>query len=234
MLDMDAITALIALGVVTVFALVIVVAVHQWKSTQRRRQDLALWAASLGMEFSVEHRHGLDKLDFKLFDRGDGRGWENVVAGTWEGLEVRVADYWYYEESHSDNGPSRSYSRFSIVLAAVDAWLPPVQVTKENVLTRLADHLAMRDLELESEEFNRTFNVKASDREFAFKLLDARMLEWLLHTAGPHCYEVSGPWVLGYCKRLPVAQVPTLLYAVKGFIGQVPRLVWADYGKASS
>lgn len=234
MLDMDAITVLIALGVFTVFALVIVVAVHQWKSAQRRREELALWAASQGMAFSADDRHGLDKLDFKLFSRGDGRGWENVLTGTWEGLDVRVADYWYYEESHNDNGSSKSYYRFSIVLAAVDAWLPPVQVTKENVLTRLADHLAMRDLEFESEEFNRTFNVKASDREFAFKLLDARMLEWLLHTAGPHCYEVSGPWVLGYCKRLPPAQVPTLLYAVKGFIGQIPRLVWADYGKATS
>lgn len=234
MLDVDAVSVLIALGVFTVFALVIVTFVHQWKSAQRRREEFALWAASHGLTYSAEGPHGLDQLDFKLFSRGDGRGWENVVSGRWDGLDVRVADYWYYEESHGEHGSSKTYYRFSVVLAAVEAWLPPVQIAKENVLTRLADHLAMRDLEFESDEFNRTFNVKASAREFAFKLLDARMLEWLLHTAGPHCYEVSGPWVLGYCKRLPAAEVPTLLFAVNGFIGHIPRLVWADYGKATS
>lgn len=235
MLDVDPFASLITLGVFTVFALVIVVAVYQWKSKQQRREALFLWATSQGMTFSPADAHGLDDLDFKLFARGDGRGWENVVVGTWEGLDVRLADYWYYEESHNnDGGSSRTYHRFTVVVAAVDAWLPPVQIAKENILTRLADHLAMRDLEFESAEFNRMFNVKASDREFAFKLLDARMLQWLLHTAGSHCYEVNGPWVLGYCKQLDAVEVTTLLYAVKGFIGQIPRLVWADYGKAAS
>lgn len=232
MLDVDAVAALIPVLVAAVFALVVAVAVHTWRSTRKRREDLAVWAATHGMDFSLADPHAIDRLDFKLFGLGDGRGCENVVTGTWQGLDVRIADYWYYETSHdSDGGSSRTYHRFSIVLAAVGAWLPAVQVAKENLLTRLADHLAMRDIEFESQEFNRLFNVKAGDREFAYKLLDARMLEWLLATAGPHCYEVGGAWVLGYCKRLPVAELPTLLHAVKGFVDRIPRLVWADYGK---
>ncbi|HEX9970086.1 MAG TPA: hypothetical protein VGB03_08100 [Acidimicrobiales bacterium] len=233
-MDVDAIAALIPVLVVAVFALVIVVAVHHWRTARKRREDLALWAATNGMELSLADPYGLHRLDFTLFTRGDGRGCENVVSGTWQGLDVRVADYWYYETSHdSDGGSSRDYSHFSVVMARVDAWLPHVELAKENVLTRLADHLAMRDLEFESEEFNRRFNVKAGDREFAYKLLDARMLEWLLHTAGPHSYEVSGDQVLAYCGRLPVSGLPALLHAVKGFVDHVPRLVWADYGKGA-
>ena len=222
---------LLPLLIIAVFAGVIAVFVVQWQRAKQRREAFALWAAQEGLSYSVKDPHDLHKLDFHLFSLGDGRGCENVVSGTWQGLDVRVADYWYYERSTDSQGhSSRSYSRFSIVLAGVAAWLPPTRVEKENVLSRLADRLAMRDIEFESEEFNRRFEVRSDDREFAYKLLDARMMEWLLHTAGPHCYEVGGPWVLGYCKQLPVPQVPTLLFAVKGFVGQIPRLVWADYG----
>jgi hypothetical protein len=234
-LVVDAVFVLIPVLVATVFVLVVVVAVRHWRNKRQRREDLAVWAAMQGMDFSLADPHALDRLDFKLFGMGDGRGCENVATGTWQGLDVRVADYWYYDTDHDSNGgSSRTYRHFSIVLTAVDAWLPAVQIAKENVLTRLADHLAMRDIEFESEEFNRRFNVKAGDREFAYKLLDARMLEWLLATAGPHCYEVGGTWVLGYCKQLPVAELPTLLHAVKGFVDRIPRLVWADYRKDGS
>jgi hypothetical protein len=225
--------ALIPLAIVVLpIGVGIAVAVVVWRRRQQRRQDLAMWAMQQGLSFSIEDPHGLTTLDFHLFSQGDGRGCENVASGAWEGLDVRVADFWYYEKS-GDND-SKTYHRFSIVLASVAAWLPGVRIEKENAFSRLADHLALRDLEFESEEFNRRFEVRADDTEFAYKLIDARMMEWLLHTAGPHCYEVSGPWVLGYCKRLPAAEVPTLLFAVKGFIAQVPRLVWADYGKATS
>ena len=218
-----------------VAGLAIALAVHKWRKAAKRREDFALWALAQGLDFSIADPHGLDKLDFHLFTKGDGRGCENVATGTWQGLDVRVADYWYYERSQDSEGrSSRTYYRFSVVLAAVDAALPAVRVEKENVLSRLADRLALRDLEFESEEFNRQFEVHADDREFAYKLLDARMMDWLLRTAGRHCYEVSGSWVLAYCKQLPVAEVPTLLAAVQGFVAHIPRLVWADYGKASS
>lgn len=228
-------TAVFFLPFLLVGSLAIAVAVHAWRTKEKRRADIAAWAAAQGMEYSAVDPHGLDRLDFRLFSKGDGRGCENVVTGTWEGLDVRVADYWYYERSsNGDGGSSKTYYRFSVVLAAVDAQLPGVRVEKENILTRLADNLALRDLQFESEEFNREFDVKAEDREFAYKLLDARMMDWLLRSAGRHCYEVRGPWVLGYCKQLPVAEVPTLLAAVQGFVAHIPRLVWADYGKASS
>lgn len=225
---------LLPLLIVAVFGVAIAWAVHQWREAGRRRQAFATWALSQGMTYAQADPHELTKLDFHLFSKGDGRGCENVVTGTWQGHDVRIADYWYYEESSdSDGGSSKTYYRFSVVLAAVEAVFPPTRIEKENVLSRLADRLALRDLEFESEEFNRQFEVRADDREFAYKLIDARMMEWLLHTAGPHCYEVSGPWAMAYCKQLPPTEITTLLFAVKGFVAQIPRLVWADYGRAT-
>jgi hypothetical protein len=203
-----------------------------WLQKQKRREALALWASQRGMSFTHHDPYGLDDLGFHLFTLGDGRGVENVVAGTWEGLPVRIADYWYYDESTDSEGRrSRTYQHWSIVLTEVAASLPAVRIEKENPLTRLADKLGFKDIDFESEEFNRRFQVKSPDREFAFKLLDARMLQWLLHTAGGHNYEVAGPWLLTYSRRVgaPDGLTP-LLYAAKGFVEQIPRLVWADYG----
>ncbi len=48
------------------------------------------------------------------------------------------------------------------------------------MLTRLAAHLGLHDIEFESDDFNRRFNVTCSDRKFANDLVDSRMNQWLL------------------------------------------------------
>jgi hypothetical protein len=206
--------------------------VWSYKQKEKRRQALALWGLGHGLNFSAADSFGLDRLDFHLFSLGEGRGCENVLSGAWEGVPVQAADYWYYTESNDGHGGrNKEYHRFSVVVASVDGWLPPVRVEHESPLTRLADHVGLRDIDFESEEFNRRFDVTGKDREFAFKLLDGRMLQWLLSTAGSHCYEVSGDRVLAYDKRLPPDKLAPLFFATKGFIDHVPRLVWNEYGK---
>ncbi|HVF74924.1 MAG TPA: DUF3137 domain-containing protein [Acidimicrobiales bacterium] len=218
-----------------VFALVIAVAVHQWQAKNRRREALATWALTRAMTFVPVDKSMPTRFDFALFERGDGRGCDNVASGTWEGFDVHVADYWFYEESSdSKGGRSRNYRRFSVVLLRIDAMVPHVRIERETAFSRLADHVGFRDIEFESEDFNRRFDVRADDRQFAFKLLDARFIEWLLAATHKHCYEVSGPWLLAYSEQLPVEQVPTLLSSAQAFVSHIPRLVWADYGKASS
>lgn len=147
---------------------------------QKRREALAAFGVSRGFEFSAADPYGIDDLPFRLFGLGDGRGCENVLTGTWEGLPARAADYWYYDESTGSEGrTSRTYKRFSVVVAETDAHLPQVGIEQENLFTRMADHLGFRDVEFESEDCNCRFHVRAADREFAFKLVDARMMTWL-------------------------------------------------------
>ncbi len=235
MLVVDLFGGLIGLAVVAVFALVVFVVVRHFKEVRKRREDLALWAAQRGFEYSQKDPHNLVGLDFHLFTEGDGRGCENVLTGTWEGMSVRLADYWYYTENNDSRGhSSRSYERFSILLTTIDAALPHVRIGHENLLSRLIDKLGFDDIQFESEQFNRRFRVLADDRQFAYKLVDARMIEWLLNVGGSHCYEVNGQWVLVHSKRLPPNELTALLHAGKEFIEQVPRLVWADYGTGTN
>jgi hypothetical protein len=150
----------------------------------------------------------------------------------WQGIECRLFDYWYYEESTDSKGNrSRTYYRFSCVMSPVDAACSHLTLAHENVFTRLGDHLGFRDIELESEEFNRAFTVRSPDRKFAVDFCDARMMEWLLGHGRDFGFEVVGDRLLASCKRLQPTELVPLLGSMKGFRDQIPRVVFSLYPK---
>jgi hypothetical protein len=203
-----------------------------WQAKQKRREALRLFALQRGMEFSASDPYDIPgSYPFHLFGLGDGRGCENVLAGTWQAMQVKEADYWYYTESTDSKGNrTKSYRRFSVVVADLACVLPRVTVDKENLFTKMTEHLGFRDIEFESETFNHMFNVTAIDREFAYKLLDARMIRWMESLGGGFGFEVSGPNLLVWSgKRRPTELIP-LFGSARMFCDHIPRLVWNEYG----
>jgi len=222
------------MGVLIVILIVAVVAAGIWFSyylKKKRRDELAVFAKQYGLTYSREDPYDLLGYDFKLFRQGDGRGCENVLAGAWQGVPVKEADYWYYTESTDGEGHrTKSYKYFSVVVADMGCSMPYVSVAKENLFTRMADHMGFPDIDFESEDFNREFNVKSEDREFAFKLVDARMMQFLMDSGGKFGFEVRGPTVLTYCHKMKPLELVPLFGTAKGFHDHIPRLVWNEYG----
>jgi hypothetical protein len=214
--------ALFALGVVAVIA----IGILSYLSNKRRIEGFALVARQQGLAFAEDDPFGTLEAPFTLFSRGDGRGIENVLWGPWQGTELRAFDYWYYEESRNAQGhTSRSYSRFDCVLLGVAARCPRTSIDPENLFSRLADALSFRDIEFESEGFNRAFNVKGSNEKFANDLIDPRMIQWLLANATDCWIELVGEEVLVARRRLAPQELPALLALATAFIAQVPRVV---------
>ena len=116
-------------------------------------------------------------------------------------------------------------------MSPVDAACSHLTLGRENVFTRMGDHLGFRDIELESEEFNRAFTVRSPDRKFAVDFCDARMMEWLLAHGEGYGFEVVGDRLLATCKRLGPTELVPLLGSVKGFRDQIPRVVYSLYPK---
>lgn len=218
-------------GVLLLFALIAIAAAGvSFYLKQRRRNELAAMARQLGLEFSPQDVLGCLGLPFQLLTRGDGRGVENVMWGTWQDMPVREFDYWYYEESTDSEGHrSRTYHRFSCAVTEVEAACSPIAISRENLLTRLADAIGLDDLEFELEEFNRAFNVKAKDRRFAVAMVDQRMMRYLLGTDPAFGFEACGRWLLAYSKRRRPTDLIPLLGTLKGFRDHVPRVVFDLY-----
>jgi type II secretory pathway pseudopilin PulG len=221
-------TALIIVGILVLIGLGIW---YSWYAKKKRREELAIAAKQLGLQYSQADTFGCLALPFGLFRKGDGRGTENVLWGAWQGIGLREFDYWYYEESTDSEGhTSRSYSYFSCVVTQIPLTASPLSVTKENIFTRFADHVGLRDIEFESERFNREFNVKSKDRKFANDVIDARMMQWLLQSGERYAFEMSGPFVLVYCKRLKPLELTPLLGTLQAYVDHVPRVAYSLYG----
>jgi hypothetical protein len=213
-----------------IFAVVAgVVAFLRRQRTLERHEQLGALALAEGLDFSIDDPFDTLGEPFALLRRGDGRGVENVLWGEWKGLQIRAFDYWYYEESTDSKGhTSRSYSRFDCVLTRIDASGPALQISEENLFTRLADALTFRDIEFESEEFNRRFTVRGDER-FATAICDARMMDWLLRHGDGYAFEVVGDRLLCSCRRVAPAGMIHLFGTVKTFREQIPSVVSSLY-----
>lgn len=202
---------------------------------KKRRQELELMARQLGLSYSAEDTAGCLDLPFALLGKGDGRGTENLLQGTWQDMPVREFDYWYYEESTDSEGHrSKSYYRFSCAVTEIEAALSPLTLARENVFTRIADSIGLDDIAFELEDFNRAFNVKGRDRKFASDFVDQRMMHWLLETDRAFAFETCGRWLLTYSKRRRPAELVPLLGTLQQFRAQVPRVVFDLYGPPAS
>jgi len=219
-------------GLIIVLAVLAAIGAAAWSfhAKKKRREELFFMARQLGLSYSARDTRGCIGLPFALLQRGDGRGTENVLWGTWQGIELLEFDYWYYTESTDSEGKSsKSYSRFSCAVTEIDAALSPMTIVRETLLTRLADAVGLGDIAFETQEFNDAFNLKSKDRRFANDLIDQRMMAWLLSTPSDFSFETCARWLLCFSdRRRPIDLIP-LLGTLKGFRDQVPRVVYDLY-----
>jgi len=213
------------------FAAIVVAAI--WYGVvrkRRRRRAVAQAAARLGLQYSTKDPYNVLSLPFALLSEGDGQGCDNVVSGSYKGIDVKEFDYWYYtESSNGRGGSSRSYHYFSCAATEIPVNCAHVSIARESWLTRLGDHLGLKDIQFESEQFNRDFRVTAKDTKFATDLVDARMMRWLEVGTG-WSFEVHGPYLLASSKRLEADTILVLLDVLKAFRDHIPRVVYDLYG----
>ncbi len=145
------------LAFVAIAAIAILGAWFSFHLKKKRRDEFAMMARQLGLQYSSVDTQGCLGYPFALFAKGDGRGTENVLWGTWQAMVATEFDYWYYEESPNSEGRrGRTYYRFSCAVSDIGASCSHLTIERENLFTRMADHLGFSDIDFESEEFNRS------------------------------------------------------------------------------
>lgn len=210
------------------------VLVWLYKRHAGRGRAIAQVAASHGLAYTHVDGSGIGSIRFSSFAGGDAVDVSNTVTGNGaDGAVVRVFDFSILvdrvvtEESRSGfrwNGeevPTDTVRRVPTGVVrtgaaiGVQAYLPRLTVLPETWGTRAVDAVGGRDLQFESEEFNRLFDVRSEDREFARLFLDAAMMTVLLETEGKVGLEVFGNWLLITCPLARPGDFPALLrYAV--------------------
>jgi hypothetical protein len=220
-------TLAMALGVILLYAAQV---------RNRRARAMVPTAEAHGLRYSAGDLLGCTQVAFPLFLAGDGRTVENVMWRTGgNGLDLRVFDFAYYDLHRNDQGRElKVWQYFNCALARHNGLWPVVHVSRERVLDKLGQKLGLPDIELESEEFNRTFRVQCSDARFATALLSPQMMELLLTTQGQVTFETKGRWLLLITPRLDTpAEMVGLLGVADEFLRRIPPVVWELYGEGA-
>ena len=170
--------------IVIVFAaLVIAGAIYSAIAARKRREALFMLATRLGLNFDMGENYELaNRFGFlKRLAQGDNRYAFNVLSGTYQENDVLVFDY-HYETHSTDSKGNRQTAvhQFSFFILLLPAFFPDLTITREGLLTKIAEAFGFDDIKFESAEFSRAFCVRSKDKKFAYDVCNSSMMEYLL------------------------------------------------------
>lgn len=219
------------MGFVVIFVIAALVGAVLWYlqtlAVTKRRKRMSEVAASHGLSFSAKDPFRMPvTVPLAFFDRGHSRKVSNVMYGrTTDGRDLRAFDYQYTTGS----GKNRRVHTFSCGLISTGADWPQLTLGPEGFFERVLDVVGGADIQFESEEFNRKWEVRSSDPRFASALIDPEMMLFLLEKAEGARIEVQRTWILFSGEQRDPESLPQAIAAAEAFRDGIPPVVWSLY-----
>lgn len=205
-----------------------------WKAAKERREALAALAAQRGWTWVDRDDSWAERFSGDPFGEGSDRKAHNVLTGTYEGLPMAAFDYSYETYTTDSKGHRTTHvHRYSVCALRLPSWLPTVELTPENLFTRVAGTLGLGDVELESEDFNRRFRVSASDPKLAYDVLHPRTMEALLARPAVGLRIGGEDAVVWEDGTHSIVEMDQRLETLHLLVAGIPSFVWKDRGGTS-
>ena len=221
---------LVVLGI----AVVIAVGVYAYQADKKRRAALQAFALSNGWTYSAADDSWCNRFAGSPFGDGDHRRSRNVLQGQHNGVPMVAFDYSYETHSTDSKGNRTTTThRYAVCALQLPAPLPLLELSPESVLTRVAGALGVPDIELESEDFNRRYRVKAHDRKFAYDVLNPRTMQALLSRPAQHMRLLDVDAICWENGRLAPVELIARLSTLQTLITGIPSFVWSDHREAT-
>jgi hypothetical protein len=163
--------------------------------------------------------------DFQPFGTGHGQLIENFVWGLEAGCNWFVFDYRF----RTGSGRNETTYLFSVVVAELPVDLPSVIVREQGFWDGVGGLMGIKDLQLESDDFNRRFWVGTRDTKRAYEILHPQMMEYLMSLPPLH-YQMSGPWLVWHTRGRPsVGALEGTMKRQREFVAKLPAYYRDDH-----
>jgi hypothetical protein len=234
------------MGVIVVVALIAAAAVKAME--KRRRLDMEAFAAADGFQFYpdglVEAPSGffesllsgqqcplLEQLDgFKPFDFGLDKQIYNLMVKVDEDTCIYVMDYKCETVNSNGKTTQRQKHYYTVVAMRHSLIWPYLHLSPEHFGHRVGKMFGMKDVSVESEEFNKKYFVSAEDEEAAYDILHPQAIEFLLRTL-PRDWQTAGMFFVVHSDdRTPIMEIRRIIQDMKDFVSLVPNYVRQDRG----
>jgi len=210
------------------FLLVPLVFGGSWWFNRKRVEAAKRWAEMIGWTWVGADNSLAHRWNGQPFGTGDGRRASEVMTGSFGPYRGTSFAYRYT----SGSGKERTTHVFGVTTLSLPTFLPTLELTPENLGTRIVRAFGGQDIQFESEDFNRRWRVAARDPKFAHDVLHPRVLERLVRgdTAGMSV-RIEGTDILCWTVGTPdLDLLGTRLGVLRSIIDAVPRYVWLDHG----
>ncbi len=198
---------------------------------KKRREMFAGFAAQQGWQYQPGNNSMAHQWSGTPFQTGDNRRAHNVLSGAFNGHQMVAFDYSYQTHSTDSKGRRTTTThKFGVVVLQMPGALPHLEVTHEGIFGgAVANAFGFRDIQFESDQFNRAFRVKADDERFGHAVVTPRMMELLL-ARGEIGWRIEGNSLVGWDKGAHnPTEVMNRLTLLQQVVEQVPPYVWRDY-----
>lgn len=223
-------------GVVLILLLAVVAVIGLaylwWRLEQKRRAQWAAFAQSRGWSYSHEKDRGLaDSYQFlEELRRGRNRYAVDVFRGPWHERPMIAFSYHYAETRGSGDDRRTKHYWLSVVSFRIvdDRHFPELTIIPETMLGRFGNLFVKRDIDFESVEFSRMFDVRSADKRFAYDVCHPRMMEYLLQVPGT-TLELEGQWIATiHDDKLDLETLDWRLNHLANIANQLPHHLFTD------
>ena len=216
---------------VAVVVLILIGAIFNAIAQRKRREGLFELAARLNLDFEMAEDRGIPgRFGFlKQLAQGDNRYATNVLSGTYQQNNVLVFDYHYETHSTDSKGHRQTEDHwFSFFILTMPAVFPDLTIRRENFFTRVAEAFGYQDINFESAEFSRAFNVRSPDKKFAYDVCNAKMIEYLLANRDLSIEIENEVIALAFDTRLSVEQIEFNLQRLVEIRSRLPEYLFTQ------
>lgn len=216
---------------IVVLGLIAVAAFFYIQYTLRQKKIAALrkFAGERGLNFVERDDNWAHQFSGHPFGEGFARRAEYVVHGRFRDREIVAFEYIFKTERGSGDDRETETHHYMVVSIGLPAARPMLQVSRENVGWKLLGSVGFKDLQLESEEFNKRFRIKTDNNKFAYDVLHPRTMQWMMDdhrfTAQPFRFERANilTW---HQSTMQVDMIDDYLNFLCDIVDSVPSFVW--------
>ncbi len=208
-------------------ALIAALSIYGALAADRRRKALATWAAGKGLSYSSSHDYSMPGRfpEFACLRQGDNRYAYNVVRGVWENRSFYSFDYHYETYTHHKGQRRTHHHHFSAAIMTSDVPLQPLAIRPETVFDRVAEFVGFDDIDFESAEFSRRFHVRAASKKWAYDVIHARTMEFLLGMPDFHLQFDRLNVIAHRTRRYEIADIEAAAEVMRGILDRLPDYV---------
>lgn len=210
---------------------IIASAVYSFIAAQKRREAMLGLATRLGLAFDPGNDRSLPgRFGFlKQLAQGSNRYATNVLSGNYRQHEIFGFDY-HYETYSTDSKGNRTTEHhwFSFFILTLPIVFPELTIRREGFFTKIAEVFGYQDINFESGEFSKTFNVRSPDKKFAYDVCNAQMMEYLLANRDLSIEIENNVIALAFNSRLAVEQIEFNLQRLVEIRTRLPEYLFTN------